>query len=152
MTEERKETRIVNDSWDLGLYKWKVEADGLKLLADGLKGKKILGKTCGSCGTVYVPGVSYCRQCFVDIEEVVDVKTTGKVSTFTVNLADVRGNPLDPQVIGCFQLDGCDSWLMGTLEIDDWKKVRVGMPVKIRFREETTGELADMEAWEPLES
>ncbi len=152
MTKETEETRIVNDTWDMGLYKWKVEADGLKLLTDGLKDKKILGKKCGKCGMVYVPGVSYCRVCFIDIHEVVEVKHTGKVNTFTVNLADVRGNPLDPQVIGCFQLDGSDSWLMGTLEIDDWKKVHVGMRVKVRFREETTGELADMEAWEPLES
>ena len=151
MAKEEIETRVLNDSWDLGIYKWKVEADGLKLLTKGLKDKKILGRKCTQCGLVYVPGVDYCRKCFIDIDEVVEVKPTGKICTFTVNLADVRGNPMDPQVICCFQLDGSDSWLMGSLEIEDWKKVYVGMPVRIRFREETTGELADMECWEPLE-
>jgi uncharacterized OB-fold protein len=97
-----------------------------------------------------VPGPSYCRKCFVDIDQVVEVKPVGKIATFTANIADVRGNPLDqPQVVCCFQLEGADSWIMGNLEIQDWKKVHVGMPVKIRFRSETKGELADLECWEP---
>ncbi len=145
------ETRVVNDAWDLGLYKWKVEADGLKILVDGLREGKIIGRKCGQCGTVYVPAVSYCRKCFIDIEELTEVEKTGKVCTFTVNLADVRGNELEePQVICCFQLDGSDSWLMGVLEIDDWRKVRVGMRVRARLREELKGELADIESWEPI--
>ena len=153
MEEERKETRQVTDFWDLGLYRWKVEADGLKLLVDGLKDKKILGRKCGACGMVYVPGVTYCRKCFVDIEEVVEVQNTGRIMTYTVNLADVRGNLLDdPVALCCIRMDGSDSWLMGTLESDDWKRVHVGMPVKIRFREESKGELADIECFEPLES
>ena len=150
MSDEAKETRQVTDSWDLGLYRWKLEAEGLKLLIDGFKDKKVLGRKCEKCNTVYVPGPSYCRKCFIDIHKVVEVKTTGKIGTFTANVADVRGNPLDqPQVVCCFQLDGADSWIMGNLEIQDWKKVHVGMPVRIRFRTETKGELADLECWEP---
>jgi len=149
---DEKETRTVSDAWDLSLYKWKVEAEGLKLLVDGFRDKKVLGRKCGKCRTVYIPGVSYCRKCFVDIDQVVEVKPVGKIGTFTVNVADVRGNPLDePQVICCFQLEGADSWLMGNLETRDWKKVYVGMPVKIRFREQTRGELADLECWVPVE-
>jgi len=153
MTQERaeNETRVVHDAWDLGLYRWKVEADGLKILVDGLREGRIVGRKCGRCGTVYVPAVSYCRKCFIDIEERIDLATTGKIRTFTVNLADVRGNELEePQVIGCFQLDGADTWLMGVLVIDDWKKVRVGMRVRARLRAEPKGELADIEYWEPL--
>jgi len=147
----QKETRVVNDAWDLGLYKWRVEVDGLKTLVDGLRDGKILGRKCGRCGKVYVPAVTYCRECFVEIEELTEVAKTGTLRTFTVNLADVRGNELEnPQVIACFQLDGSDSWLMGVLVIDDWRKVRVGMRVRVRLREELKGELADMEYWEPL--
>ena len=150
MSEEAKETRQVTDSWDLGLYSWKVEAEGLKLLVDGMKDKKILGRKCEKCKTVYVPGVSYCRKCFCDINTIVEVQPTGKIGTFTVNVADVRGQALaEPQVICCFQLDGADSWFMGTLETKEWKKVHVGMPVRVRFRKETKGELADLECWEP---
>lgn len=153
MTQARtdQETRVVNDAWDLGLYRWKVEADGLKALVDGLREGKLVGRRCGACGMVYIPAVTYCRKCFTDIEELVSLPHTGTVRTFTVNLADVRGNELDePQVIGCFQLDGSDSWLMGVLVIDDWRKVRVGMRVRARLRAEPRGELADIEQWEPL--
>jgi uncharacterized OB-fold protein len=151
MVDEGKETREVSDTWDLSLYKWKIEIDGQRLLLEGLKDKKILGRKCNQCGTVYVPGVSYCRKCFIDIEQVVEVGTQGEVATFTVNLADVRGNPLEnPQVICNFKLKGSDSWIMGSLQVDDWHKVKVGMPVKIHFLEHPTGALADIEYFEPL--
>ncbi len=151
MSEETKETRLVTDTWDLSIYKWKVEVNGLKLLVDGLKDRKILGRKCHRCGTVYIPGVTYCRKCFIDIHEVKEVGTKGTVATFTVNLADVRGNLLDqPQVVCCFRLDGADSWLMGSLVIDDWHKVHVGMPVRLCFQEQTRGVLADIDHWEPL--
>ncbi len=153
MASEGKETRTVSSSWDLTNYSWKVEVDGLKILMEGLKEKKVLGRKCGSCGTVYVPAVDYCRKCFIDIAEIVEVGTTGKIVTFTVNLADVRGTPIDdPQILCCLQLEGADSWMMGTLVVDDWKKVHVGMPVKACFREEAKGELADIDHWEPMES
>jgi uncharacterized OB-fold protein len=151
MVDEEKATREVSDTWDLSLYRWKVEVDGQKLFLEGLKDKRILGRECDKCGTVYVPGVTYCRKCFVDMEKVVEVGTEGQIATFTVNLADVRGNPLEePQVICNIKLKGSDSWIMGNLVIDDWHKVKVGMPVKIHFRDETTGALADLEYFEPL--
>ncbi len=153
MTQERteRETRVVNDAWDLGLYRWKVEADGLKALVDGLREGKIVGRKCDQCGIVYVPPVTYCRKCLIDIETCIDLAATGTVRTFTVNLADVRGNPLDePQVICCFQPDGSDAWFMGVLVIDDWKKVHVGMHVRAKLRAEPKGELADIEYWEPV--
>ncbi len=151
MPEEGRETRVVTDSWDLSLYRWKIETDGQKLFVEGLKDKKILGRKCDQCNTVYVPGVTYCRKCLIDIDKIVEVGTKGEIVTFTVNLADVRGVPLEaPQVICNVKLEGSDSWLIGTLQIDDWHKVRVGMPVKIHFREQTTGALADIEYFEPL--
>jgi uncharacterized OB-fold protein len=82
---------------------------------------------------------------------VVEVGTQGQIATFTVNLADVRGSPLEePQVICNIKLKGADSWIIGNLMIDDWRKVKVGMPVKIHFKDETTGVLADIEYFEPL--
>jgi len=150
MTEKRDETRVVNDFWDLSAYSWTIEADGLKLLTDGLKERKILGRKCPRCGTVYVPGPRYCRKCFIDIEEIVEVGHDGEVVTYTVNLADIRGEPVeDPTISVVVKLDGSDSWFMGILSDIDWKDVEVGMKVKLVLKEETNGELADIVGFVP---
>ncbi|MCX5867042.1 MAG: hypothetical protein NT009_06090 [Proteobacteria bacterium] len=151
MQKEKKETRQVSDILDMSLLKWRIEADGLELLVQGFKEKKILGRKCHKCGMVYVPGPSYCRKCFIDIQDVVEVSKKGKIACYTVNLADVRGNPVDEISVAVqVKLDGSDSWMMGQLEIDDWKKVHVGMPAELILREETTGALADMVCFRPI--
>ena len=85
-----KETRQVRGTWDLTAYQWKIESGGFDLLLKGYKDKKILGVKCHKCATVYVPGVDYCRKCFIDIDEIVEVSDHGKVATYTVNIADIR--------------------------------------------------------------
>jgi len=150
MAEQVKETRVVNDVWDLTTYSWRVEADGMKLLVDGLKEGKILGRKGESCNTGYVPGPRYCRKCFVDIDEVVEVEKTGRIVTFAINLADIRGNPLDEPVISIVaKLDGSDSLYPGILEGIDWQEVEAGMAVKLALREELTGQLADITGYVP---
>lgn len=146
-----KETRQVSDTLDMSSLKWRIEADGLELLVQGFKEKKILGRKCHKCGTVYVPGLSFCRKCFVTIEDVVEVSKKGKIACYTASLADVRGNPVENITVSVqVNLDGSDSWLMGHLEIDDWKKVYVGMPTELVLREETNGTLADMVCFRPV--
>ncbi len=143
MTEE---TRIIESTWDLTAYQFKIEADALSLFVKGLKDKKILGRKCGTCGTVYVPGPTYCRKCLIDIDQVVEVSQEGRLDAFTVSLADVRGKPVDNPFISCtVKLDGSDSFLMGVLEgWTDWRSVKEGMRVKVVFKDVTQGALADL--------
>jgi len=144
--EKIAETRIIESNWDISTYKFKIEADALNLLMKGFKEKKILGRKCQSCGTVYVPGPTYCRKCLKEIDAIVEVKDTGTLGTFTVNLADIRGNPLDkPNIVAYAKLDGSDTWLMSRLEgWSDWKTVHSGMRVKIIWKDKTEGVLADI--------
>ena len=150
MSGEKKETRVVKDYWDLSTYTWTVEADGLKLFTDGLKERKILGRRCPKCKTVYVPGPSFCRKCSIDISEVVEVEQKGKIVTYTVNLADVRGNPVDnPTISVVVKLNGSDSWFMGALTGIDWHNLKVGMDVKLVLKDQTKGALADIVGFVP---
>lgn len=150
MAEERQQTKVFQTNWELPQMSWLIEADALKLLVEGFKQKKILGRKCHRCGTVYVPGPTYCRKCMVDIDEVVEVGQEGVIGAFTVNLADIRGNPLpEISVVVCVKLDGSDSWLMSRLEgWDDWREVKSGMRVKVVWKEETKGALADLDHFE----
>ena len=148
--DEKVETRVVKDNWDLTNYTWRVETDGLKLLVDGFKDKKVFGRRCHLCNTVYLPGQRFCRKCFIEIEEVVEIKDFGELVTYTATLTDVRGNPFDePRLAGVFKLEGCDAWLMGTIEGIDWKELKVGMKLKIVWKEEPTGAIADLMHFTP---
>lgn len=149
--KEKKETRQTKDSLDMSLFKWRIEADGLELLVQGFKEKKVLGRKCRKCGTVYAPGPSFCRKCLIDINDVVEVSRKGKIACYTVGLADVRGNPVEEISVSVqVKFDGADSWMLGNLEIDDWKKVYVGMPAELVLREETNGTLADIVCFRPI--
>lgn len=144
------ETRELQGTWDLTTYGFKMDGRGMKLLVDGMKEKKIRGIKCQQCGTVYVPGPTYCRKCFIDIDEVAEAADTGEVMSFTVEMADVRGNPLDEfRVSAMIKLDGCDTWFVGTIIGIDWQDVKVGMKVKTIWVDDPQGTLSDIEHFEP---
>lgn len=146
MSKEINETKVIEGTWDLTTYQWKIESDALSLFVSGLKDKKILGRKCHKCGTVYVPGPTYCRKCFIDIDHVVEVGQEGVLDAFTVNLSDIKGNPLEHPFITCtVKLDGSDSYLIGALEgWTDWHSVKEGMRVRVVWKESTQGVLADL--------
>jgi len=145
------ETRQVQGTWDVTTYKYKIEGKGMKLLCDAMKEKKIRGIRCNECGTVYVPGPTFCRKCHIDIDEVLEVKDTGEVGTFAVLMADMRGNPVDTERVSAqIKLDGADTWLGGTIEGIDWHDVKIGMKVKAVWADNPEGKLSDIDHFEPL--
>jgi len=144
--EMGEETRQVQGTWDLSTYKYRVDGTGMKLLTDSMKEKKLRGIRCHNCGTVYMPGPSYCRKCHIDIDEVVDVKDTGSIMSYAVDMADVRGEPLEKiRVTAMIRFDGADAWIIGTIEDIDWHDVKVGMKVKAIWKDKTEGNFGDVE-------
>lgn len=150
--EMGEETRQVQGMWDVSTYKYKVNGAGMKLLVDSMKEKKIRGMKCSQCGTVYVPAPTYCRKCFCDVDEVVEVGTEGVVMSYTVEMADVRGNPLEEfRLTAMMQLDGADTWIIGTISnLDDWHDMKVGMRVRAVWVDEPVGSLADIDRFEAI--
>ncbi len=145
------ETRQVQGTWDCSTYHFRLDDRGLKLLTEGFKDKKIKGIKCSNCGTVYVPGPTFCRKCFIDIDDVVEVKDEGVVMSFSVEMADVRGNPLDEvRVTAMIKPDGCDTWMVGTITGIDWHDMKIGMRVKAVWAEERNGVFTDIDRFEPV--
>lgn len=139
------ETREVQGTWDVSTYTYQMDGRGIKVLADGMKEKKIRGIKCEECGTVYVPGPTYCRKCFIDIDEVVDCSDEGVIMSFCAEMADIRGNPVDePQVPAMIKFDGADTWFIGTVHNVDWKTVKIGQKVKAVWKDEPEGNLSDI--------
>ncbi len=145
------ETRQVQGTWDTSTYKYRMEGGGVRLLTEAMKEKKIKGIRCNECGTVYVPGPTYCRKCFIDIDEVVEVKDTGTVMSYCVELADVRGNPREePLISAMIQLDGADSWFVGGVKGIEPEDFKVGMRVKAVWAESPVGSLSDIDYFEVI--
>lgn len=148
--EMGEETREVPGSWDVSSYRYKIEDSGLRLLCDAMKEKKFRGIRCHECGTVYVPGPTYCRKCFVEINEIVDVGDAGEIMSYAVEYSDVRGNPLDNErVSAMIQLDGSDSWFVGIIEDVEPDDVHVGMRVKAEWIHEPQGNFGDIARFVP---
>jgi uncharacterized protein len=87
-----------------------------------LKQNKLLGLKCQSCGAITVPPKMVCRQCGAQNLEIVELKTTGKIKTFTTVYVAAEGREGDcPYTIVMVELDE-GPWLMGNLaEIDPTK-------------------------------
>jgi uncharacterized OB-fold protein len=151
MSEEKKDFRVVPGAWELSGFNFRVEGRGMRLMMQGMKEGKFTGIRCGQCGTVYLPGPFYCRKCLVEIDEPVDITDRGTIKSFTATMSDIRGNPLEePQIALMVQLDGCDSWIMGVLRDADWREVKIGQRVKVKWKpaEERNGSLQDMDCFE----
>jgi uncharacterized protein len=149
--EMGEETREVQGTWDISTYSYLINGGGMKLLVDGMKEKKIRGIKCPQCETVYVPGPTFCRKCYIDIDDVVEVAETGVVMSYSVEMADVRGNALDEfRTTAMIKLDGADTWIIGTISGIDWKDAKVGMRVKAFWVDNPVGALTDIDRFEAI--
>jgi hypothetical protein len=82
---------------------------------EALKENKLLGLKCKGCGTVTVPPKMVCRKCASPDMEVVELKGTGKIQTFTTcNVAPEGREDEVPYTILLVELDE-GPWIMGNL-------------------------------------
>jgi len=86
-----------------------------KEYSEALKQNKLLGLKCKSCGTVTVPPKMVCRSCAGPELEVLELKGTGKIQTFTTcNVAPEGREDEVPYIIMLVELDE-GPWVMGNL-------------------------------------
>ncbi len=82
---------------------------------EALKQNKLLGLKCRACGAITVPPKLVCRQCASPDLQVVELKGTGKIQTFTTcNVAPEGRENEVPYVILLIELDE-GPWIMGNL-------------------------------------
>lgn len=83
---------------------------------EALKQNKLLGLKCKTCGALTVPPKMACRQCASPDMDVVEVKGSGKIRTFTTVFVGAEGRESEvPYIIVMVEL-GEGPWVMGNLE------------------------------------
>lgn len=105
---------------------------------EALKQNRLLGLKCQACGAITVPPKMVCRQCTSPDMEVVELKGSGKIRTFTTVFVASEGREDEvPYTIVMVELDD-GPWIMGNLDGIDpkeasmeliGKKVRMGHKV-----------------------
>jgi uncharacterized OB-fold protein len=124
---------------------------GTRVLVDLRDRKKITGMRCPTCNRVYVPARATCKDCFGQLDELVEVSDKGVLLTYTVVNQPNTCQPVEPPVIyGIVQLDGADNGFVHMVGGVEAEQLRVGMRVQAVFKEERRGSILDIKYFKPL--
>ncbi len=101
-------------------------------------------------GSVLVPPAEYDPDTGEALTDLIEVGQAGVVTTWTW-IAEPRPNqPLArPFAWALIQLDGADSALLHAVDAGDEANMHTGMRVRVRWRDETAGEIGDIVCFEP---
>lgn len=115
----------------------------------GLRERQVVGART-SDGRVVVPPPEFDPVTHRPTTEYVEVGDAGTVSSWTWVPEPVKGQPFDrPFAFALVTLDGADAPLLHALDVAGPDDVETGMRVRIRWRDERTGDITDLECFEP---
>ena len=102
--------------------------------SEALKNDKLLGLKCRDCGAITVPPKMVCQGCTGYEMDIVELKGTGKIKTFTTVYVAAEGRESEcPYIIVMVELDE-GPWIMGNLADVDPDKASmelIGRKVKM---------------------
>ncbi len=112
---------------------------------------RILGTHCPTCNRTYVPAAIFCERCLGELNDWVDVGTTGVVHTYTRLYVDYDGEPLEEPVLIVFVRLG-DGGIVHRLAEVDPAEVAIGMQVEAVFKpaSERQGSILDILHFRPV--
>jgi uncharacterized OB-fold protein len=116
---------------------------------DGLREKRIEGIRMKS-GGVLVPPTEYDPRTGEELSDFVEVGQTGVVTTWAWVSEPRPANPLKkPFAWALVQLDGADTKLLHAVDADSEDRMKTGMRVRVKWAEERTGRIQDIECFVP---
>jgi hypothetical protein len=117
----------------------------------GLRERRIEGVR-GSDGRVIVPLAEYDPITSEPLSETVEVGQAGVVTTWAWVYKPRPKHPLDrPFAWALIRLDGADTTMLHAVDAGDPSRMRTGMHVRVRWRDETSGEIRDIACFVPEE-
>jgi uncharacterized OB-fold protein len=112
---------------------------------------QLLGTYCESCDRTYVPAAIFCERCFSELDEWVDVGTSGEVHTFTLLFKNYDGTHKDSPELVAFVKFG-DGGIIHRLDEIEPDAIKIGLEVEAVFkpREEREGSILDIVYFRPV--
>jgi uncharacterized OB-fold protein len=132
-------------------YTWSVGEVGSRFLTELRDHKKIFGTRCPKCNTVYLPPKKTCGQCFLNLQEWMEVGPQGTLITHTVVHYESPVMPMKPPfAYGIILLDKASTGLPHLLGEVNMGEIQSGMRVEAVFKEERTGDIMDIRYFRPV--
>jgi len=114
-----------------------------------LRDRRILGARTRD-GRVVVPPREYDPETGESVEDVVEVGDAGVVTTWCWVREPREKQPLArPFAFALVKLDGADTALLHAVDAGDETRMRTGLRVRARWRDETVGAIGDIACFEP---
>lgn len=116
----------------------------------GLREKMVLGIRRAD-GSVLCPPLEYDPITSEPLTELVEVADVGEVMTWAWNGEPRPQHPFDGSFAwALIRLDGADTPMLHAVLVDSASKMATGMRVRLVWREERTGHIADIAGFEPV--
>ncbi len=156
MSELDKEYIVINSGKAEQPFNYAVGLHGSQFFKELKENKRFMGIKCPECGKVYIPPRGVCGDCYVAMNEFVEVGPKGKIGTFTI----LRYAFIDPETgeqkpipygYGFIQLDGADTLFQHYINIEDEEKIKIGARVEAVFSEKRKGTIRDVEYFRIIE-
>ncbi len=137
-------------------FKYSVGMCGSKFFTEIRDNKRFMGLKCPRCGKVYIPPRKVCGECFVEMNDWVEVGPKGVIGTFTI----LRFAFIDPETgaqkpvpygYGFIKLDGADTLFQHYISVEDEKKIKVGARVEPVFSKNPKGSIRDIEYFKVID-
>ncbi|MGW3539786.1 Zn-ribbon domain-containing OB-fold protein [Nocardia niigatensis] len=117
-----------------------------------LRSGKVVGVR-GSDGRVIVPPAEFDPATGEALSEFVDVSDVGTVQTWSWVADPLPGQPFDrPFAYALIKLDGADTAILHAVDVASPADISTGLRVRARWAAERTGDIHDIEAFEPGET
>jgi uncharacterized protein len=101
-------------------------------------------------GRVLCPPVEYDPVTSEELTELVELGETGTVTTWSWEPAPRANQPLDrPFAWALVRMDGADTGLLHAVDAGSPDRMRTGMRVRLRWRDERVGGIGDIACFEP---
>ena len=114
----------------------------------GLRDRRIEGIRTRD-GRVMVPPKEYDPETSEALDEFVEVGQSGVVKTWSWVSRPSEKHPVArPFAWALVQLDGADTAMLHAVDAGEESKMRTGMRVRVRWRDETVGEILDIACFE----
>jgi uncharacterized OB-fold protein len=105
--------------------------------------KQLYGSRCTHCGKVWLPPRINCNECYAPTEWQ-KLGDSAEVATYTiVYYGTSTFYDRTPYVCAFVKVDGADTLIMQNIFLKDIKKAKVGLKVKVQFKEQRNGDMGD---------
>ncbi|MCC7515986.1 MAG: OB-fold domain-containing protein [Pseudomonadales bacterium] len=141
---------VLRDGFELGFTYTRSTGPVIGAFLTGLRDGKLVGIK-GSNGKVICPPTEYDPQTSEELSELVDLPSTGTVTTWSwINQPHAKHVLTKPFAWALIKIDGSDTAMLHKVDAGSESAMKTGMKVKVRWAAERRGFMTDIECFEPV--